>query len=414
MIQKYYSLIIHFLLALNMSGGNDTLNKEELNPLFRPRFKARSVDSTRDLHLPRLQDRRAKYKYVLIGDSMFERYLTTGSGKLDPGVRHRDEHDNPNEPNVDLWKKYHNMKAINLGVGGDGISEIQHRLFSMRSIMSWPEKPNKIVVWVGTNDVTRYDEDVVFDGLVHLVESIRDCYVKTSKFTPEIGIVSILPRFVRSDKISVSDLNRSIQRLNYKLAKYAQTQDHCDFLDVYFDFYDHNKILSEYFDDHIHMNNRGYRVFDKKFHDFLTSEKVEEKTTNKSGTSASDGPTGERYIPGLNYTTDKKQKKRRRRKHDDTTDSVNQEPVHESEQEDEYHAKFDEETEAEYSPGDYDDVGDDVKDVENAEDVENVEEEVVEEEDDGWNTVDKPTKQYTKRTIKELQDMNSLLESSSV
>jgi lysophospholipase L1-like esterase len=261
------------------------LTKEEVNPLCQSRFKPRSIDTAKKVHLPRLQHKNANHQYILIGDSMFERYLTTGSGKsLNP----YDENElQKNTEPKDLWMKYHRMKAINLGVGGDNISNVLYRMFNVNCIGSCPEKPKKIVIWVGTNDIEYYKDDVVLNGILNLVDKVKSAYKKDIGTVPEIGVVGLLPRFSRSKKITVSDLNRSIQNLNYSLALHAKETKEFEFLDVYFDFYDDYKIKTEYYDDHVHLNNEGYQVFDKKFFTFLTGMPYTETSQSDEDTSES-------------------------------------------------------------------------------------------------------------------------------
>lgn len=385
-----------------MSESAETINKEELNPLFRGRFKPRSVDSTKQTHLPRLQHKSAKYRYVLLGDSMIERYLTTGAGKIDPGDRRRnnDEAVEGNVEPVDMWQKYHNMKAINLGVGGDGVSEVMHRVFGMNSIYSWPENPEKIVIWIGANDIERYTEEIVFDGIVNLVNKIQDCYKKELKYTAEVGIVSVLPRFTRSTKISVSDLNRSIQRLNYQLAKFAQERDDVDFLDIYFDFYENYKIMNEFFDGPVHLNNAGYQRMDDKFNSFLTTRKTPPVTNKpkKQTTSIRDESNDVSHTKETKPMTAamKKNMKRKNKKKTKVVESdiqndesdvivIDDEPEH-------VHSEHDESHEVEVN---YEAEVEDINEIE------------VNDDDNGWDTVTRPTKKYTKKTIEELKDIDS-------
>lgn len=251
-------------MSTSVETTQNSKPKSEVNPLMRPRYKDRSVDSAKQVHIPRLTHKKADYKYVFLGDSNWERYLSTGAGK---------EYDSDQnkyvtkEDRENLWHKYHQMGAINLGVGGDGISEVLHRLFKLNVIDHLPSDPIKLVIWVGTNDIERYKEDVVYDGIINLVTKIQDSYKSIHK-NINIGVVGLLPRFSRSKKISISSLNYSIQRLNYMLAKSSEQYNY-EFLDTYFKYYDERRILDQYFEDHVHMNYDGYKVFDKELVKFL-------------------------------------------------------------------------------------------------------------------------------------------------
>jgi lysophospholipase L1-like esterase len=287
--------------------------KSNVNPLYQPRYRERSVQSA-NMHINRLNHKNADYKYVLIGDSMFERYLSSGSGK---SFNDNDE-EVQNDNEVNLWEKYHKMNAVNLGVAGDGVSEILHRLYKLNIIGMLPKKPERIVVWVGANDIDRYTEDVVFDGIVNLVDRIKTSYIKDLDFDPRIGVVSLLPKFPRKNRdgskgMSVSDLNRSIQRLNYKLAKHAQDTKLFDFLDVYYEYYQNYKIVTDLYQDGTHLNNQGYQHFDKKFQQFLTQEGNEGNEVNDN-----EKP---KYRPRKNEGNDREGNGRDERQNDDVDDS---------------------------------------------------------------------------------------------
>lgn len=260
--------------------------KELVNPLFKRVFKRRSVETTEQMHFMRLCKNGHKYNEggVLFGDSGIERYLSTGASKrFNPETQQLE--DDPEGKN--LWAKWHKKKFINLGVGGDGISNARFRLFEARNwdredrrkyriIDLLPAKPKNFIIWLGTNDVETYSATVVFDGIIKLIEDIKECYKKDGYDLP-VSVVSILPRFTRSDKISVSGLNQSIQRLNWNLAQVADNFGY-KFFDAFYYFYKDNKILSEYYDDHVHLNAKGYERFDNLFYKFVTGEESPDKS----------------------------------------------------------------------------------------------------------------------------------------
>ena len=242
------------------------------NPLFEPKFKQRSADTTNKLHIPLLAKKGNEYQFAFIGDSHLERMMTTGAGKAE----NEQEELVPVEGREDLWKAFQSAKTVNLGIGGDGIRNVLHRLYKLDLINYLPTKPNGILLCVGTNDIEYNDDEMVYDGIINLVTSIKDSY-KRIKHDVDITVLSMLPKFARTENINTGDLNKSIIRLNYRLAHGADEHNY-KFLDVFFQFYHEHKILTDYFQDRCHLNYEGYKILMQKLRKHFLGEPEPEET----------------------------------------------------------------------------------------------------------------------------------------
>jgi hypothetical protein len=69
-------------------------------------FKQRSHDTHHDTHLPQIGGQSGQYEIALLGDSLFERFKTTGKNQ----------------------SINQNSRILNLGVGGDKVINVQYRI----------------------------------------------------------------------------------------------------------------------------------------------------------------------------------------------------------------------------------------------------------------------------------------------
>lgn len=239
------------------------------NPLYEPEFKQRSHTITNKKHIPLLQTK-SNFKFVFLGDSHIERLQTTASG-----IYYRDGEKIQHDVD-DLWQPFYEAKTLNLGIGGDSIQHVLHRLFKQNLINYLPATPDGILIWVGTNDIENYDDEIVYDGIINLVNRIQKSY-SDIKHNANITVMSMLPKFSRTDKINTGDLNKSIQRLNYRLAQGANKHKY-HFLDVFYYFYHDNKIITDYFLDNCHLNYDGYTIVTRKLRQHFLGESLNNET----------------------------------------------------------------------------------------------------------------------------------------
>ncbi|KAM0190757.1 hypothetical protein ACHAPA_011684 [Fusarium lateritium] len=182
-------------------------------------FKQRSHETHHGTHLPQIEGHPGQYEIALLGDSLFERFKTTGN-KL--GINK-------------------NSRVLNLGVGGDKVINVQYR-FNQGLIKSLKQhQPNLkcIYVHIGSNDLKPAGLRQQVVGLyMSLIEELRTDY-------PDIPIV-ITSLFYQRDIA-----NSLIDDANDALKTIAMA-NRCEFL-PFGD--DQNGIMSH---DNIHLNHFGY------------------------------------------------------------------------------------------------------------------------------------------------------------
>ncbi|KAK0119525.1 hypothetical protein ONS95_010967 [Cadophora gregata] len=187
------------------------------------KFKDRSHKTCHETHLPILKNT-ASLSIVLFGDSMIERFLTTGSST----------------------QTAHLSSSFNAGCGGDKISNVIYRFLIML-----PYLPTDIKVWVlmmGTNDLGKKkavkDADVEAYGL--LVNAL--CEV-----TPQSKVL-ICGLFERKDVLDdcVGDTNGKLKGLVEK----SGLGERVGWLEP------PTLIKEEHLDDHVHLNEVGYGIWE--------------------------------------------------------------------------------------------------------------------------------------------------------
>lgn len=99
------------------------------------KYKARSHNTTNEIHLQELEQRKDEpFDVVLIGDSMLERLKTTGAST----------------------KTAHMPSAFNAGVGGDKIENVLYRLGTLGMMTKLSDKGVKLwVVMIGANNLKK-------------------------------------------------------------------------------------------------------------------------------------------------------------------------------------------------------------------------------------------------------------------
>ncbi|PVH80412.1 carbohydrate esterase family 3 protein [Cadophora sp. DSE1049] len=185
------------------------------------KFKDRSHKTCHETHLPILKYTKS-LSGVLLGDSMIERFLTTGSSTQIAQL----------------------PSSLNAGCGGDKISNLIYRLLIML-----PYLPSDVKVWVlmmGTNDLGKKkavkDEDVDAYGV--LVRALCEVVPKSN--------VLVCGVFERKDVLDdcVRETNGKLRGMVERLG------DRVRWLEP-------PRLEKElHLDDHVHLNGVGYEVWD--------------------------------------------------------------------------------------------------------------------------------------------------------
>jgi len=162
-----------------------------------------------------------------------------------------------------LWKDvqtyFPNYTIINRGFGGSSLTDV----IRYANDIIFPYHPKEIVIYCGENDLAASDTvsvQTVFDRFKTLFEIIR------SKLGNEkIVYVSIKPSPSREK------LMPEMEEANQLIKEFLEREKHTAFVDVY-----HLMLTEEYKpipdifrDDSLHMNAKGYAIWQKAIEPFL-------------------------------------------------------------------------------------------------------------------------------------------------
>jgi len=209
-------------------------NKGSNNNLLVPKWKNR----THDTHIKHLNEYQGgKYPIVFLGDSMMERWLTTGKSH---------------------WKNTFS-KCANLGVGGDGVEHLLYRLTTGSDTVRTDEfkgildviTTDLILLMIGTNNLEKNSPDEILEGIINIIRIILE---KTSSgsFISSKLIVFGLPDRTDRPKETISELNLKlkgyINDMNNPRVSYSFFGDYVNYDD-------------KFFDDSVHLSYLGYDVW---------------------------------------------------------------------------------------------------------------------------------------------------------
>ena len=137
-------------------------------------------------------------------------------------------------------------------------------------------KPRIVVINCGTNDIAEnngpYDEDITMDNIISMTELALAHHI-------EVVLTSVLPCDRFSWNPSIKDAPSKIKRLNQRIIDYAAKMPNVHYLDYYPSMtLDGESMNSDFTDDGVHPNSKGYDVMEGKLMEML--EKL--KKTNTS------------------------------------------------------------------------------------------------------------------------------------
>ncbi|KAF5679237.1 hypothetical protein FHETE_978 [Fusarium heterosporum] len=182
-------------------------------------FKQRSHETHHATHLPQIVGHPGRYEIALLGDSLFERFKTTGK-KLS-------------------FNK--NSRVLNLGVGGDKVTNVQYRIDQglIGSLKQHQTNIKLIYIHMGCNDLKKKGlRKQETEGYDRLIKELRTQY-------PNIPIILTTLFYQRGLA------NEIIDDANNALKDIADANQ-CDFLPF---GSDQTGIMSQ---DNVHLNEFGY------------------------------------------------------------------------------------------------------------------------------------------------------------
>ncbi|KAH7179932.1 SGNH hydrolase-type esterase domain-containing protein [Fusarium flagelliforme] len=182
-------------------------------------FKQRSHETHHGTHLPQITSNPNQYTIALLGDSLFERFKTTGS-----------------ELPIN-----HNPSILNLGVGGDKVLNIQYRIDQGLFDNLKTHQPNLKLMYVhmGSNNLKKNglrknDADFYESLIAHIRQALPDVQVVVTALFKQRGL---------ADGI-IDEANRMLKdiadRNDAACLSFGDEQD---------------GIMSE---DNVHLNETGY------------------------------------------------------------------------------------------------------------------------------------------------------------
>ncbi|KAI1050913.1 hypothetical protein LB507_009309 [Fusarium sp. FIESC RH6] len=182
-------------------------------------FKQRSHETHHDTHRPQITSNPNQYTIALLGDSLFERFKTTGS---DLPINH-------------------NSSILNLGVGGDKVLNVQYRIDQglFNDIKTHQSNLKLMYVHMGSNNLKKNglrENDT--DAYAALIANIRQTLPDV-----EIVITALFKQRGLADGI-IDEANRMLKEIARKYdAAFLPFGDEQD------------GIMSE---DNVHLNETGY------------------------------------------------------------------------------------------------------------------------------------------------------------
>ena len=197
-----------------------------VNKLLIPKWKKRT-DETHQEHQKNYNGK--QFDIVFIGDSMMERWGTTGKEYL-----------------VKMEK---DLSVALMGVGGDGIENLLYRLQDERSILENITINRCIYLMIGTNNLEKISTEHMVDGIKNIIQIIKIKGKVTIK-------LSLLPYRSDVDKKKIDGVNLGIKTM---VESMQNVECHSIFDLFTFD--------TDY-DDHVHFNEIGYQ----KWYSFINNQ----------------------------------------------------------------------------------------------------------------------------------------------
>jgi lysophospholipase L1-like esterase len=153
---------------------------------------------------------------------------------------------------------------INRGFGGATLVDLIY--YVDEAIIKY--QPSQVFIYCGENDMA--DVDTVSPATVLLrFKTLHTILLKKLPSTTKIVFVSIKPSVARWQ------LEPKFLEANKLIQAYINTQKNIQYLDVHGAMLDENKVVLQdiFIADKLHMNPKGYLIWQKQFAPFLTTPK---------------------------------------------------------------------------------------------------------------------------------------------
>jgi lysophospholipase L1-like esterase len=213
-----------------------------------PVFKQRSYDTMKK-HIELLNSNENKYTHLLLGDSLFENFTIENGG-------------------LSFYDAIGNENIFNAGVGGDKVENIIYRLIESKLFDHINlQNLSNIFILAGTNNLNNKKQEkskqIIIEGIITIIEHIKN----KLNINLNIYILEISPRTDIKIEI-INEVNRSLKKI---VDNYSNEKVKLYFINWSLEFYDikTENINKEYYFDHVHINELGYKILSQYLIDDL-------------------------------------------------------------------------------------------------------------------------------------------------
>lgn len=162
----------------------------------------------------------------------------------------------------DVKKYFNDNNVYNCGLEG-ATSDL---LFHLRPYAIAPYDPSKVVILIGTNDLSdewKVDKLEIAFNVYRLIEILR-------RFSPAIDVCVISPLPIDETVYRTSmHNNMQLKILGKEIGNNVREFVGCQYIDVFEDFLKDGNMNSAYTKDGIHLNEAGYDLLAEKIRPFV-------------------------------------------------------------------------------------------------------------------------------------------------
>ena len=164
---------------------------------------------------------------------------------------------------TDVQKYFPDYTIINRGFGGSSLPDV----IRYEKVIIFPYKPKQIVIYCGENDLAFSDTvtvQTVFERFKTLFSDIRNKWPKIP-----VAFVSIKPSPSRWH------LKSKIEEANNLISQFSKKNKKTSFIDVYHKMLgpDGTPLKDIFLSDNLHMNAKGYAIWQKEIQPYLLKDK---------------------------------------------------------------------------------------------------------------------------------------------
>ncbi|KAK9773166.1 putative SGNH hydrolase-type esterase domain-containing protein [Seiridium cardinale] len=261
------------ITPMTPGGENQVLPKSSFNALIssHAKFKERSFDTSKNVHIQTLRSLHIVPSVMLLGDSMIERFQTTGhSPNFVPGSPDRPPQPWPS-PILLSDKCLESLTrsaqvgvqriedVFNAGVGGDKFENILYRLHGdpSRQLPGLMEQlaENDIKLWVvhaGTNNL--HPKRGLSDASISAQRILLQAVLRISKPGTKIMLTGLFYRLDIPDRL-VDEANVKMESLAGLMNQNLEENS------VVFVAPPTTVVKEKHLEDHVHLNTEGYHLW---------------------------------------------------------------------------------------------------------------------------------------------------------